>query len=71
MTDDVTGEPLVQRSDDNEETLKKRLDTYHRQTTPVIHYYEKKGIHSVIDASQSQKSVWEQIKRIFNRSNQQ
>lgn len=68
MTDDITGEPLVQRSDDNEETLKKRLDTYHRQTTPVIHYYKKKGIHSEIDASQSQLSVWEQIKRIFNRS---
>merc|ERR1711939_983366 len=32
MTDDVTGEPLIQRSDDNEETLRKRLGTYHAQT---------------------------------------
>jgi len=67
MTDDVTGEPLIQRSDDNEETLKKRLDTYHKQTTPVVSYYERKGIHSVIDASLSQSNVWKQIKRIFGR----
>ena len=44
MTDDVTGEPLVQRSDDNAETLKKRLGTYHAQTASVTDYYRKKGI---------------------------
>ncbi|MDH4149437.1 MAG: adenylate kinase [Betaproteobacteria bacterium] len=37
--DDVTGEPLVQRSDDNEETVKKRIATYHAQTKPLINYY--------------------------------
>lgn len=37
--DDVTGEPLVQRSDDNEETVKKRIKTYHEQTKPLINYY--------------------------------
>lgn len=30
MTDDITGEPLIQRSDDNAQTLKKRLETYHK-----------------------------------------
>ena len=35
MTDDMTGEPLIQRSDDNADTLKKRLGTYHDQTGPV------------------------------------
>lgn len=44
MTDDITGEPLIQRSDDNAETLKKRLSTYHAQTGPVVDYYRKKGI---------------------------
>lgn len=44
MTDDVTGEPLVQRSDDNADTLRKRLDTYHKQTDPVAEYYKKKGV---------------------------
>ena len=33
--DDVTGEPLVQRKDDNAETLKSRLAAFHAQTTPV------------------------------------
>lgn len=37
--DDVTGEPLVQREDDKEETVKKRLDVYHEQTEPLIDYY--------------------------------
>jgi adenylate kinase len=39
--DDVTGEPLVQRDDDKEETVRKRLEVYHQQTEPLIHYYEK------------------------------
>jgi adenylate kinase len=38
--DDVTGEPLVQRDDDKEETVKKRLDVYHEQTEPLIGYYK-------------------------------
>jgi adenylate kinase len=37
--DDVTGEPLIQRPDDNEETVKKRIDTYHTQTKPLVNYY--------------------------------
>jgi adenylate kinase len=39
--DDITGEPLVQRDDDKEETVKKRLDVYHEQTEPLIDYYKK------------------------------
>ena len=37
--DDVTGEPLVQRDDDKEETVRKRLVVYHAQTAPLINYY--------------------------------
>lgn len=37
--DDVTGEDLIQRDDDKEETVKKRLAVYHAQTEPLIHYY--------------------------------
>lgn len=37
--DDVTGEPLVQRPDDNEETVMRRITTYHTQTKPLINYY--------------------------------
>lgn len=37
--DDVTGEDLVQRDDDKEETVKKRLEVYHEQTKPLVDYY--------------------------------
>src|SRR5687767_8588764 len=39
--DDVTGEALVQRDDDREETVKKRLDVYRAQTRPLVDYYGK------------------------------
>ena len=39
--DDVTGEDLVQRDDDKEETVKKRLEVYHAQTQPLVGYYEQ------------------------------
>ncbi|MGE5468161.1 MAG: adenylate kinase [Ignavibacteria bacterium] len=39
--DDVTGEPLIQRDDDKEETVKKRLEVYHSQTKPLVEYYSK------------------------------
>lgn len=38
-TDDETGEPLIQRDDDKEETVRKRLEVYHSQTAPLIKYY--------------------------------
>ena len=41
MVDDVTGEALVLRKDDEEATVKNRLDVYHRQTEPLIDYYAK------------------------------
>lgn len=37
--DDATGEPLVQREDDSEATVKKRLEVYHAQTRPLVDYY--------------------------------
>lgn len=59
--DDVTGEPLVQRSDDNADALKKRLATYHKQTEPIVKYYQKTGVWSAVDASQNPKNVWSDI----------
>ena len=38
--DDATGEPLIQRPDDNEETVKKRLAIYHEQTYPLVEFYK-------------------------------
>ena len=39
--DDVTGEPLVQRDDDREATVKKRLDVYQAQTRPLVDFYSR------------------------------
>ncbi|WAR44387.1 adenylate kinase [Methylomonas rapida] len=41
--DDVTGEPLIQRDDDQEETVRKRLSVYHEQTKPLVDYYSAPG----------------------------
>ncbi len=38
--DDVTGESLIQREDDQEETVRKRLDVYHQQTEPLVNFYQ-------------------------------
>ncbi|KAI5800309.1 adenylate kinase 1 [Peziza echinospora] len=65
MIDDITGEPLIQRSDDNAETLVKRLVTYHKQTAPVVQYYHNKGIWRGIDASQEPSVVWKQLLSVF------
>lgn len=65
MKDDVTGEPLIQRSDDNAETLRNRLATYHKQTSPVVAYYQKTGIWKPIDASQEPGQVWKHLLGVF------
>ncbi len=41
--DDETGEELIQREDDREETVRERLAVYHRQTHPLVNYYEQKA----------------------------
>jgi adenylate kinase len=66
MTDDVTGEPLIQRSDDNADTLKKRLATYHEQTSPVVEYYKRSGIWRPVDASQEPGVVWKSLLGILD-----
>lgn len=71
MKDDVTGEPLVQRSDDNADALKKRLVTYHKQTTPVVDYYQKTGIWKGIDASQQPGQVWKNMLDILQGNKSQ
>lgn len=65
MKDDITGEPLVKRSDDNAEALKKRLTTYHTQTQPLVDYYAIQGIHNYVNAAQSSEKVFKDIDRIF------
>ncbi|XP_062619492.1 adenylate kinase 2, mitochondrial-like [Saccostrea cucullata] len=65
MKDDLTGEALIRRSDDNEDALKKRLESYHKQTSPLVDYYSKKGIHTAVDAKQSPGVVFAAIQAAF------
>ncbi|CAL4091032.1 unnamed protein product, partial [Meganyctiphanes norvegica] len=68
MTDDITGEPLIRRSDDNPETLTKRLVAYHTQTSPLVDYYSKKGLHTRVDASKAADEVFKSINTIFENA---
>merc|ERR1712059_69209 len=63
--DDVTGETLVRRNDDNPEVLKKRLEQYHSLTSPLVEYYTARNLHNKVDASQSANSVFAAIQKIF------
>ena len=42
--DDVTGEPLIRRSDDHPEAIRKRLEQYESATSPLIRYYSERGV---------------------------
>jgi len=58
MLDDETGEPLMQRADDTEEALGKRLEGYHAQTVPILEHYSPAGVVSKVDANQAPETVW-------------
>lgn len=68
MTDDITGEALVQRSDDNADALKKRLQAYHDQTEPIVDFYKKTGIWAGVDASQPPTTVWQSILKALGKN---
>lgn len=64
----VTGEPLIKRSDDNETTLMKRLKTYHSVTLPLVDYYKQKGVYSYVNAAMNADTVFTTIRNIFEHS---
>lgn len=53
--DDVTGEPLIQRDDDKEETVRKRLQVYYDQTLPLVNYYSDWAAEGDANAPQCRK----------------
>jgi len=61
MTDDATGEPLMQRPDDTASALKNRLSAYHSQTVPILSHYAPKGVVKRVDANQQVDKVWNQV----------
>ena len=62
---DLCGGQLFQRKDDQEETIKKRLEVYTNQTQPLIDYYKDKGILHTINGEQSIEGVFKDIKIIL------
>lgn len=64
--DDITGSPLIQREDDKEETIRKRLNVYRQQTEPLVNYYREKvksGLFKLvrIDGNLSVEAVKKEI----------
>ena len=67
--DDQTGEPLVQRDDDNEDTVWARLQTYSKQTAPLVEYYLTQNLLSSVDGMGSPEEVYDLIREsllVFN-----
>jgi adenylate kinase len=61
---DAGGE-LIQRDDDNEETIKSRLDVYRQQTEPLIEYYQTRGRLKTVDADGSMDDVYERLRAVL------
>ncbi|GAB66024.1 adenylate kinase 2 [Plasmodium cynomolgi strain B] len=61
VLDDITNEPLIQREDDNEEVLKKRLNVFKSETTPLINYYKNKNLLINLDATQPANDLEKKI----------
>lgn len=59
---DVCGKKLIHRQDDTEETVRKRLEVYHKQTEPLVKFYEEKGILARV---QSQTNIKDTTAKMF------
>jgi adenylate kinase len=63
--DDITGEPLMQRSDDKPEAVGARLESFRAQTAPVLDFYRSRGKLTAIDAHRNIDVVWGDVKNII------
>ena len=54
------------RSDDNEETIKKRLSVYHNQTAPLIEWYQKEGLHHHVKGFGELQEIFADIKQVID-----
>lgn len=62
---DLCGSELYQRADDNEQSIKVRLDTYDKQTSPLVHYYAEKGLVKDVNAMNDIDEIFNDIKKII------
>jgi adenylate kinase len=62
---DIDGKPLTQREDDKPETVRKRLEVYHRETEPLVARYEHQGILYRVDGVRSPDEVHAQLREVL------
>ena len=62
---DTCGSELVLRDDDKPETVKNRLDVYHKQTQPLIDYYSRQNILRTVDGTKDMHEVFDSIVRLL------
>jgi adenylate kinase len=62
---DQDGSRLVQRDDDQDDVVRKRLEVYHQQTEPLIDYYDKQGVMRRIDGTRSPAEVHDHIRAVI------
>jgi adenylate kinase len=67
VCDKCGGTEFSRRADDNAETVRARLKTYHEVTTPIIDYYRKNGVVAVVDGMASIDEVTRQLKEVVGR----
>ena len=58
---DRDGEALIQRGDDTEEKVRKRLEKYHSETAAIVPFYEKRGIMKRVDSSRALDDVFRSV----------
>ncbi len=63
---DHCGAPLKQRKDDNEDSLKVRLDEYFNNTAPVLDYYDGLGLVHHIDADRDFEEIWNDVQKAYD-----
>ncbi|MFP4066926.1 MAG: adenylate kinase [Spirochaetota bacterium] len=66
--DDVTGEDLIQRDDDSEESIRNRLQVYRRQTEPLVEYYNRKKLLAEVDAAPEPDDVYTQLTGVIDKA---
>lgn len=69
MKDDFTGEPLIQRQDDNAAALSNRLGKFHEMTAPVLDYYKQRNVLASINANQPMNVVTSEIATLYAPKN--
>ncbi len=62
---DQDGSRLIQRDDDKPEVIRNRLEVYHKQTEPLIEYYDKQGLMRRIDGTRSPEEVHDHIRAVI------